>query len=526
MNLLLGGHYATETFGVKALAAHLAERFAIALGVSGRADRIMNRAKLNAMEAFVSCGFAAVLRRGRGGLCAAASHNGGACARSTPRCERWRSAFRFSNRRTRPVSAAPLTRRRADTVVSDTEDRGGAAAVADHAVVSPTTTAVPKRRRRRRAAAKPAIDWEAFLGVKLFAWLGGFVLFLGVVFLVKYSFENNLITPFMRVVLGAVIGLGLVAGGWFTALRNYRVPGQSLCATGVLVLYADIFGARAFYGLISLPLAFALMSVVTVAAFLLAVNLNAQVVVVLGLVGGFLTPLLLSSGAGQSAPAFRLCRALECRHRRRRLAQEMGLPPPARRARNRRVGIRFGCRSMAPRKRLLGFFVFLGLQAQFLAFAFLRQRQTPAENWSTRAALTTGFAALGFGFRLLCPFRAGDAAGVFLRVHFSGRHRTSRARHAATESGPHRVRRGRNRLPHPERVDRLVSDERPALVGARRVSAFRHHSRRVFRLAGASGTRSAGSGIGAVAFRSSRSGCSSSASGMARHRSRFGRACC
>ena len=29
VNLLLGGHYATETFGVKALAAHLSERFAI-----------------------------------------------------------------------------------------------------------------------------------------------------------------------------------------------------------------------------------------------------------------------------------------------------------------------------------------------------------------------------------------------------------------------------------------------------------------------------------------------------------------
>jgi dinuclear metal center YbgI/SA1388 family protein len=29
MNLLLGGHYATETFGVKALAAHLSERFQI-----------------------------------------------------------------------------------------------------------------------------------------------------------------------------------------------------------------------------------------------------------------------------------------------------------------------------------------------------------------------------------------------------------------------------------------------------------------------------------------------------------------
>ena len=29
MNLLLGGHYATETFGVKALAAHLSERFGL-----------------------------------------------------------------------------------------------------------------------------------------------------------------------------------------------------------------------------------------------------------------------------------------------------------------------------------------------------------------------------------------------------------------------------------------------------------------------------------------------------------------
>lgn len=59
----------------------------------------------------------------------------------------------------------------------------------------------------------PAIDWEAFFGVKLFAWLGGFVLFLGVVFLVKYSFENNLITPAMRVLIGAVIGFALIGAG-------------------------------------------------------------------------------------------------------------------------------------------------------------------------------------------------------------------------------------------------------------------------------------------------------------------------
>src|SRR5438045_5350001 len=88
--------------------------------------------------------------------------------------------------------------------------------------------------------AKP-FDWEAFFGVKLFAWIGGFVLFLGIVFLVKYSFENNLITPAMRVVIGTVIGLILIAAGWFTAARHFRVYGQSLWARGVLVLYGNLF---------------------------------------------------------------------------------------------------------------------------------------------------------------------------------------------------------------------------------------------------------------------------------------------
>src|SRR5438045_9122174 len=75
--------------------------------------------------------------------------------------------------------------------------------------------------------AKP-FDWEAFFGVKLFAWIGGFVLFLGIVFLVKYSFENNLITPAMRVAIGTVVGLVLIVTGWFSATRNYPVSRHQL----------------------------------------------------------------------------------------------------------------------------------------------------------------------------------------------------------------------------------------------------------------------------------------------------------
>ena len=51
------------------------------------------------------------------------------------------------------------------------------------------------------------------MGVKGFAWLGGFALFLGVAFFVKYSFDNNLIPPELRVAIGFLAGLGLLVVG-------------------------------------------------------------------------------------------------------------------------------------------------------------------------------------------------------------------------------------------------------------------------------------------------------------------------
>ena len=80
---------------------------------------------------------------------------------------------------------------------------------------------------------RAAINWESFVGVKLFAWIGGFAFFLGVAFFVKYAFENNLITPVMRIVISGVVGATLIGLGVFPPLRRYRIPAQSLIATGI-----------------------------------------------------------------------------------------------------------------------------------------------------------------------------------------------------------------------------------------------------------------------------------------------------
>jgi uncharacterized membrane protein len=149
---------------------------------------------------------------------------------------------------------------------------------------------------RPTVAPKPHFNWESILGVKLFAWIGGFAFFLGIVFFVKYAFENNWITPAMRIVAGAIVGAALIAVSLLPRIRRYRVPAQSLSATGILIFYADVYAAHSFYNLIPLTATIALMWIVTVGALALANYLAVQSVAWLALIGGFITPLLLSTG--------------------------------------------------------------------------------------------------------------------------------------------------------------------------------------------------------------------------------------
>src|SRR5947208_1791832 len=87
-------------------------------------------------------------------------------------------------------------------------------------------------------------------------------------------------------------------GGVPLKRKENVVTAQTLCATGILILYAVTFACRSFYHFpfFGLVPTFALMSLITPAAFLLAVQLDALVVAILGIGGGFLTPVLLSTG--------------------------------------------------------------------------------------------------------------------------------------------------------------------------------------------------------------------------------------
>src|SRR5437588_4116741 len=91
---------------------------------------------------------------------------------------------------------------------------------------------------------KGSLSWEQFMGAKLFAWIGGLALFLGVAYFVKYSFEHNLVPPEVRVAIGFVVGLALLVGGVMLKRKENAVTAQTLCATGTLILYAVTFACR------------------------------------------------------------------------------------------------------------------------------------------------------------------------------------------------------------------------------------------------------------------------------------------
>lgn len=165
---------------------------------------------------------------------------------------------------------------------------------------------IPPLPLQPEVAAEP-FSLEKFMGVKLFAWLGGVAMFFGVIFFVKYAFENNLISPQWRIALGFVTGTAFLIGGLITHRQErYKVLAQVFCATGVLILYGVSFAAHSIYHFAAFGTVptFVLMAVVTFVAFLIAVRLNALVVAVLGMLGGFMTPVLLSTGQDQVLALF------------------------------------------------------------------------------------------------------------------------------------------------------------------------------------------------------------------------------
>lgn len=123
--------------------------------------------------------------------------------------------------------------------------------------------------------------------------IGILILVVGVGFFLKYSIENGLLGPTARVVLSSITGLTLLVVGTQLLGRKYHVMGQGLMGGGLAMLYFSVYAAANMYGLIAQAPAFVLMGLITVLAGGIAVRFNSMLVAVLGIIGGYGTPIML-----------------------------------------------------------------------------------------------------------------------------------------------------------------------------------------------------------------------------------------
>jgi len=131
------------------------------------------------------------------------------------------------------------------------------------------------------------------------AWLvrgAAIIMLAGIVFLLKYSMAHGMLPPVARVGLALTAGLAFLLSGWKLASGKYRQIGVALVGMGIVTFYFAVYAASVLYHLMDMKPALVLMTLVTLASGVLAVRTNALLVAVLGVVGGYLTPVLLTTG--------------------------------------------------------------------------------------------------------------------------------------------------------------------------------------------------------------------------------------
>ena len=194
--------------------------------------------------------------------------------------------------RVREESPAPQPDPTPEAATAEPQEAVPAAVIPEAAIEEPAPVAQVAAATQPAASSGP--DWEFLLGRNWFAIIGGIAVVLGIGFFLKLAFDNNWISDTGRIILGIVVGLAFLGAGEYAQRRVPRWA-QPVTASGAAILYLSIYAAFGLYRLIPAELSFILLAVVVTAAVLLALRYESIVIALLGVVGAFVSPLLLGT---------------------------------------------------------------------------------------------------------------------------------------------------------------------------------------------------------------------------------------
>jgi hypothetical protein len=163
----------------------------------------------------------------------------------------------------------------------------------------PSRSAMPESKSAKSqptaAATESGIEWEKVIGEKWMTWVGGFTLLLAIGFAVQWAWERFEAPDWLQVTGVHLLGIGLLVGGYLFHRLKMPILGQAVLGLGIFTLYASGYAALWQYKLWGEQTAFIEGVAITVLAIAIALRANSPGVILLGALGGYLTPILTSS---------------------------------------------------------------------------------------------------------------------------------------------------------------------------------------------------------------------------------------
>ena len=147
-------------------------------------------------------------------------------------------------------------------------------------------------------------DLESRIGSHWLNRIGIAAVLIGVSYFLKFAFDNNWIGPAGRVTIGLLAGIAIVVWSERFRRRGYQIFSYSLKAVGIGILYLSLYAAFQSYSLVPSGVAFVMMLAVTAATAVMAWTQDAEILAAFALIGGFTTPLLLSTGQNREVALF------------------------------------------------------------------------------------------------------------------------------------------------------------------------------------------------------------------------------
>jgi len=134
-----------------------------------------------------------------------------------------------------------------------------------------------------------------FLKQNALTIIGIFTLVLGIGYFVKYAIDKNWIGETSRAGIGFIVGVAIIGTGHFLR-KNYNAFSSIITGGGIAVLYFTTTIAFREYHIFSQNIGFLITCLITIASISLSYYYKSEILIIFSLFGGFLAPLMISTG--------------------------------------------------------------------------------------------------------------------------------------------------------------------------------------------------------------------------------------